>query len=217
MSTLRTVLDQVASFINQDPSLVTGTDLTSQVNFINLSQKEWADTYEWDQLRLSYSIPVTYSGTSVALPSNFKKLMSPVYDKSLTSSNKYEKISSSGRFTKSSSDKYIVRGGNDATGYYLLINPPMASGASLVVDYQSHPSSAATVQDVMVCPSDAFLTARTISKVLAARSDERFPTFKAESDDILSNLIEDEAAFSGAQNNRTPDYFTKNNFIVGVD
>ena len=215
--TLRNVLDDIASFINQDPALVSGTDLTSQVNIINQVQNEWGDTYQWKQLRVPYVPTFAYSGTALALPANFKKAMSKIYDVSKTDTNDYDEIEPADRFTKPSTERYFYTGGNDAAGKYFVINPPLMSGASLTLDIQVTPSSVATLQDVMTCPSRAFITARSIAKILAARSDTRFPTFKAESDDLLANMIEEEATPSGAMNNQIDTYFRRINYRIGND
>lgn len=216
MATLNQVLNDIASFINQDPSLVTGTDLTSQVNLINQAQNEWGEAYQWKQLRSTYTPTFSLSGTSLALPSTFKKLMSPVYDVSLTSANQYEEIRPEERFYKGPSDKYVYLAGNDAAGRAIVINPALSSGVSLNVDIQSYPSSVATLQDILTCPSRPFIVARTIAKILAARSDERFPIFKAESDDLLANMIEEEAAPSGGEDGGVPNYYQKKQFRIGA-
>lgn len=213
--TLRNVLDDIASFVNQDPALVTDTDLTSQVNLVNQSQNEWAEAYEWKQLRIPVAFPVFYSASSIALSDNFKKLQSPVYDKSQSPFLGYEEIEPRDRFDKEPTDRYVTIQGDQSVGYSLQINPPLASGASLVADIQITPSAAATLQDIMVCPSRAFLVSRTIAKILSARSDSRFPTFKSESDDLLGNMIEVEATRGRSYRSTPEDYYTRRNFRIG--
>jgi len=213
--TLRDVLDSVASFVNQDPTLATSTDLTSQVNLINQAQDEWGEADQWDELRVPLSPSFTVSGASMALPGNFKKLMSPVFDVSSGTPVEYPEIDPSERFTKVSTDKYVYKLGNKVTGMSLQINPVLASGASLNLYIQTYPSSMATLTDAVTCPSKQFLVQRTISKILGARSDPRFTIYKGESDDLLSNMIEEGAAFSGGQENRTPDAWSSKNFRLG--
>lgn len=215
--TLRDVLDSVASFVNQDPTLATSTDLTSQVNLINQSQDEWGEADQWDELRVHVAPSFVVSGASMALPTNFKKLMSPVYDVSSGTPVEYPEIDPSERFTKLSTDKYVYKQGNKASGMSLQINPVLASGASLNVYIQIYPSSMATLTDTATCPSKQFLVQRTVSKILGARSDPRFTIYKGESDDLLSNMIEEGAAFSGGQKNQTKDAWSSKNFRLGQD
>lgn len=217
MANLQQLLQDTAAYVNQDPTLVTGTDLTAWANLVNQAQNEWGDTYQWRQLRYT-TVPTTvYSQASIGLASTFKKLMSPVYDFStgISSPTKYEQIRPEDRFNKDSTDKYVYLMGNDSQGKYLVINPPLASGVSLSFDWQSTPSSMATLQDVAVCPSREYLVKRTIQYILSARSDSRFPQIKSEADELLSNMIEEEAAISGGQQNTTPDYYKSRNFRLG--
>jgi len=215
MATLNSVLNDVAAFIDQDTALATDTELTVRVNLINQALVEWAEAYEWKQLRSQSALTFTLSGTSTALPANFKRLMSPVYDKSVSPNTEYMEIDPDDQYKRVSSDKYVTVGGNNSSGLFIDFNPGMASGMSLVYQYQSTPSSLATLQDISVCPSGEFLAKRTIAYILQSRSDGRFPIVKGESDDLLSNMIEDESVFTGAQNNRTPDVYSRNGWRIG--
>lgn len=217
MSTLQQILQDTAAYVNQDPTLVTGTDLTAWANLVNQAQNEWGDTYQWKQLRYTTFPATGFSQTSIGLPTTFKKLMSPVVDYStgVDSPTAYEQIRASDRFNKVSTDKYVYLMGNDAQGKYLVVNPALTSAASLAYDWQGTPSSMATLQDVAVCPSREYLVKRTIQYILSARSDSRFPQIKSEADELLSNMVEEEAAISGGQRNTTPDYYKSRNFRLG--
>ncbi len=212
--TLADALEDVASFINQDPSQVTGTDLTSQANLIRQSESEWADYYQWSQLRQPYVLPIAASMASVGLPNNFKKAMSPMYD--VASNQVYMEIRPEERFTQDTASKYFCIFGNDPTGKYMLINPAAGSGASLMFDYQFAPSAAATLTNYMNCPSRPFIAARTISKILEARSDPRYPIKKAESDGYLDGLVEEEASPSGAETGEVKNYYKRSSFRIGA-
>lgn len=216
MATLQTVLQNIASYINQDPTLQTGTDLTSQVNLVNQSQNEWADTYQWSILRKPYSPSYAVSAVSIGLPSTFKKMMSPLADYQTIPPTIYSEVDPSERMYKLTTDKYCYLTGDDGTGHALIVNPPLPSGASLQLDLQVQPTALATLSDVVTCPSVQFLTLRTISKILSARSDPRFPQIKADSDDIMASMIEEEMAGSKGKTNRTPDQFSRVGFRIGL-
>lgn len=216
MATLLSILNNVAAFIDQDTTLATGMELTVRINLVNQALTEWSETYQWKQLRISpYSPSFGLSSVSMALPNNFRKIMSIPIDNSITSSNNYTQILPQDRFIKNINDKYCYITGNDAIGYALNINPALSSGVSLVFDYQSIPSSMATLQDISVCPSSEFLIKRTIAYIFQSRSDSRFPGVKSESDDMLANLIEDEASPSVGQKNSIPDYLKNQGFRIG--
>lgn len=217
MATLNSVLNDVAAFIDQDTALATGTELTVRINLVNQAQNEWAEAYQWKQLKTPANLTFALSATSIGLPTNFDRLVSPIYDVSVTPNTVYPQIYAQDKFKHNDQDKYVLVEGNDVSGKYLTFNPGMASGMSLNYYYQATPSSLATLQDIPTCPSSMFLTKRTIAYILQSRSDSRFPTLKAESDDMLSNMIDDEAAIPMSQDNRVSDVFRSNNFRVGQD
>lgn len=215
--TLLGVLNDIAAIIDQDTTLATGSDLTVRVNLINQAQVEWANSYQWKDLRYRFAPSVGYSTTSTALPANFKKLMSSVIDVTLTSSNEYVEISPSDALRKLSTDRYVYVRGNLPDNQHLRINPALVSGVSLVLEYQAYPSSLATLQDVLTCPNPQFISNRVLSQLFAARSDPRFPQYKSFADDELAKMIEEESVPSGGADNRTPDYLTRSGFVIGED
>jgi hypothetical protein len=218
MATLNDVLTSVAAYINQDPTIPTGSELTMWVDLVNQSQEEWADVIQWRQLRVPTSFPSTYPGqTSIGLPVNFKKLMTPVYDqgKSVSNPDIYDEINPDERYRKLSTDKYVCVVGNDVTGYGLIINPGLPSLASLSCDIQVNPSSLATLNHVATCPDKQFLVARTLAKILSARSDTRFPSMYQESNDHMGHMIDDENARYYGTHAQTPTYGQTVGFRIG--
>lgn len=217
MATLQNILQDIASYVNQDPALPTGTDLTSWAKLVDQAQREWAATIQWRVLRNpNYALSLTISGASIGLPANFQTLMGPVVDYKTNPPTKYFEIEPDWRFDKTSTDYYVYTHTDPYLGSYLIINPVPASGASLVADIHFTPSSLVTLTDVVTCPEPQFLTLRAISKILSARSDPRFPQVKADSDDLLGHLMDDETAKPQSFDNRTPDRFTKNAFRIGT-
>lgn len=212
--TLEQILTKVGAYVDQDTTLPSGTDLTVRVNLVNRALNEWSDTYEWRSLRKTFQPTVLYSMTSLGLPSNFKRLMSAPYDMSLVDT-KYEEINPSDRFSKNAEDKYCYILGDNSSGNYVVFNPPLASGASIVVDYQCYPSSLATYNDVSQVPHPEYLAQRTIAYVLESRSDGRYPSVKSDADRMLQSMIEWEVSKSGGQNNRVSDWMRSSGFKPG--
>ena len=216
MYTVNNVLTDIAGYINQDTTIPTGTELDTWINLINQAQTEWGEAYQWKDLRVNrYSPSFGLSAVSIGLPVNFKKLMSPVYDMSKSSSNKYKEIPPSDRHLKTSSDKYCYLTGNNISGKALTIHPALISGASIVLDYQSNPSSVASLNDILTCPSRQFIVKRVESYILASRSDSRFPLVAKEAENSMENMMEEEAVKSGGMDNRTPNYFKQISFRIG--
>lgn len=213
--TLQGILNDIGAYVDQDTTLPSGVELTTRVNLVNQALQEWAETYQWKQLRVTNTISFAFSGTSTALPTTFKKLMSVPTDVSQVSNNTYQQVNPQDRFSMASTSKYSYIIGDDARGFSLNLFPPMASGASIAYDYQSFPSSLATLTDISVCPQPNYLVKRTIAYVLEARSDTRFPQVKADADVILQKMIEEENAPSAAQENRIEDWARRTNFRIG--
>lgn len=216
--TLESILQDIGAYVDQDTTLPTGTEETVRVNFVNQALREWADAYDWSQLRQIGTLSVTLSGTSAALPTNFKKLLSPIYDMSQAVSvdREYQQVDASERFSRQTSDKVVWLLGDDAVGY--SVNSfGFVSGLSAVYYYQSVPSSLATLADTTVIPNPNFLVKRTIAYILEARSDARFPQAKQDADLEMRRMIEFQDTPSGAQSNRIPDWARSTGFTIGED
>lgn len=217
--TVLNVLQDIGALVAQDTSAPTGTDLTNQINYVNMAQLDWASYYKWNELRTPYAVPsLAFSQTSMAVPSNFARLSSKVWDYStgVDSPTEYpELIRPQDRYLKNSTAKYVWVGGNDISGRYLNINPPLASGASLRFDYQATPSSLATTNDTVTCPDRSYMAARSEYYLLAARSDERFPLFKSSSEDYLAGMVEEQDTPSEGAVNQVPDRLRLSGFRIG--
>lgn len=219
MSTLvSSVLQDVATYINQDPTLPTGTDETMWIDLVDQSQREWGNAYIWRKVLTTQYTPATsQSQVSIGLPTNFNRMLSPLYDYSISPSNPavYYEIQPADRGYKLSTDKYVVKYGNDANGKYLFVNPGLPSGASICFNYLATPSSLVTLTDTVTCQDPQFLVLRTISKILSSRSDPRFPAVKADSDAVLGSMMDNEAAPTGGMNNQMRSTLEKQGFRVG--
>lgn len=221
IKTLENILKEVGSFIDESADTPSGDDLTNRINLVDNALSEWGNAYQWKQLRIPATATFAFSGTSFALPTNFKKLMSPIVDVTKAIDKEYVEIQPQVRFSRASasnlSDRFAYIIGDDALGRSLIISPPLASGASLNYDYQAFPSSMATLQDISVCPHPEFIIKRTIALLLEVRSDPRFPQLKADADTLLARMIEEEQSPSLGENNRTPEWAKKANYSVGFD
>lgn len=202
------MLQAVGAYVDQSIDLPTDDELTSRISYLDQAQEEWAESYDWDVLKVATTVGA--SGASCALPSNFKKMKSPLYD--TTNNNTYEEIPASERYLKNSADKYVCVLGNAVTGKYLVINP--TSVVTLSFDYLSFPTSLASLQDQTTCPNPKFIEERTIAYVLESRSDPRFPQVKADAQRTLNNMMTDQDAGSGGQSNTIPS-FTEGVYVIG--
>lgn len=213
--TLLNVLQDVGATVDQDTSTPTGTELTNRVQFTNRSQEDWANAYKWKDLNKQFKPTVLLSMTSLGLPADFRDLSGPINDASISADNKYIQIDPDQKVLKLPTDKYVIKRGDLVNGPYLEINPALASGVSLIVDYYSYPSSVATLTDKLVCPSREFMSKRVSYYVLEARSDSRFPLVYQQSEDLLRSLISEQDAPSQGEQNRVPDWMRNTGFRPG--
>lgn len=210
------ILAKVGAYVDQDTTAPTGTDETVRLNLINRAINEWGSTYEWKELRYPFAPTILASMTSVGLPANFRKLMTPAYDMSVAVPTQYVERDANARFENNSGQPdFIWVGGDTARGRYMNFSAPLTSGASIVFDYQAFPSSVVTTTDVVVVREPEYVATRVIAYILESRSDSRFPQVKADADRWLQSMIEDEMAPSGGQNNQVNNIYKQSGFVIG--
>lgn len=202
--TVQNVLQDVAAYVNQDPTLPEDTELQTFVRYIDQSQQEWGEAYDWDMLRR------TSTGQG-SLSTYFNKLLSHIYDVSTNPDTVYPVIKPEERFEKLTTDKYAYIMGDPVAGYTLTVN--YASTASIHYDWKAFPTALATITDVPTCPSQEYLTKRTIAFVLESRSDTRFPQVRADAQLILNRLIANQDSSIGRR--QVGLWTRKDGYIIG--
>lgn len=217
--TLEEILQRIGSYVDQDSATPTDSDLAIRSNFVNFAYEEWANSYDWDETRSTYTFsPVTASTVSVALPADYMKIQSPLYEQTSETSraNKYTEIKESDHWAYNNTDKVFYVSGNRSIGYTLLVPRGLTSGATCELKYQSHPTSLATLTAIPVMSNPNYLVQRGIAFVLESRGDTRFPTAKSDADRILGSMIEHQNVIrSGGGENRIPNYYAKRGYRIG--
>lgn len=183
MKTLEQILIDVNSYLDLTAELPSGDDLDVRSNFARQSVDEWGSAYRWKQLRNETRVFVT--GASLGLASNFREFTSTPY----IGTQEYPEIMPEERYSRSSSDTFVIIYGNNAVGKSLYINGLPSSGATLSYTWQQYPSNMATLSSICEVSDPTFVTKKTISFVLQSRLDERFPTMEAEANRTLQNMI----------------------------
>lgn len=202
---LENILQRIGGYVDQEVETPSGTDLSSRANYVNRALIEWADSYDWADLNYTYNFTISANSTvSLALPTNFKKPMSALYDYITNPPTKYPIVPKDERFGYQLNETYCYLDGNQSDGWYINVPKGLASGASIVMDIQVYPSSLATLSQYTQIPNTDFLVQRAISLVLEARGDSRFPTARAEADRILANMIEAQNAKNIGMSNQIP-------------
>lgn len=196
---------RIAAIVDQDATepTVAGDDWNLRLEFINMAQKEWSESYAWQVLYKEFysQTSVSTGNATLSLPNDFRKLSSfpRIASGDGTSVDSYSEIRPQEKDQYSDTDKYVCIIGTEKDGYKMYIHPEsLCSGASILVPYLSTPSSLATTTDVSPCPAPEYLIQRSIAYLWEAREDNRFPLAKAEADKILARLLEFESTYNDA-------------------
>lgn len=204
---------EVASIVNGDATAPTtgGDEFNLFLSALNRAEGLWGETeHDWEQLRMVYRTTLPISGTSVALPSGFKKVSGyiTVLDKRrITIDPKDEPL-------QSTSSEYCSP---HISENYLAVNPATASVSSVVMYYHSKPTILATTAAVPLCPSDDYLISKASSILLFGRSDPRYSELRDEADMLLQKMLGSEVAKLKGTDNKTTSTIDEQGFTIGVD
>lgn len=201
MKTLSQILADSAAYLDLDPSLPTGTELTVRINYAQQAVNEWGGVYKWRQLRQAYDPLAT--GATVSLPSNFREFMGAPRNKVASDTwDEYPEIRAEDRYNYLDNDKYCYVLGNPSSGLNVIFNG--LTNASLSMVYQRYPSNMVTLTDVCEVPDAEYVKTKVISYVLQSRGDDRFPLVDADANRMLQNMIGREMQQVPGGYNNTP-------------
>jgi hypothetical protein len=163
-------------------------DWTLRSSFINRSQVDWSERFDWPQLYkevLSATSQSTGTAT-ISLPSDFRKLANaPTLE-----TNLYTEVDPQNKNLYSTADKYVYVGGNPSEGYNLIHNGTLASGASISYAYYRSAPSLVSGSDVSLCPNPEYLVQQSLYYYFLANEDARFQDSRRQAEQILANLLE---------------------------
>lgn len=190
------IMQKISSTVNQAAEVPTigGSEYTLWLEFINRGLEEWADSHDWEELKVVYNPTVTgVSQATIPLPLNFvKPLGGPVlYVDGLTEGEEFPNIRYEQRGLYNSTDKYTYILGDTSGGYNLIFHPAtLASGASISFAYYTMPTSLASPADIPNIPDPQFLVDRTIAFIFESRSDGRFQQQEVKAREKLLQMID---------------------------
>jgi len=197
------IMQNIAATVNQDPTQPTdgSADWLLWLFFINRSQLEWVNSYDWEVLKKTYYTTLVtatnYSLASVGLPPDFRKLSGPVVNLStgVEGGMGWPEILPEDQLIYSTDEKWFYVQGDSTNGFSLQWNfgdhfSLGASGATIQIPYYSMPTSMVSSNQYPVIPDSEFLTQRTIAYVLESRSDPRYQDEEAKAREKLLTMIE---------------------------
>lgn len=195
---LQDIQNQIAFEVDQSDTApsTSDADWTIRLGIINRALLDWAESYDWDELKKVHNgiISTSTGNASYALPSDFRKMDSYariVSDGSTT--YEFPQVDPTKNLRYTSSDKYVNILGNEKDTRIMYISAgTLVSGASVQFTYYSYPATLASASQVTEIPDPTFLTQRSLYYILKGREDARFPEAKVESDRILARMIENQ-------------------------
>lgn len=224
------IQNRIAALVDRNSSAPNDTSdhWKQRLSYINSAQDEWAQLYDWQSLYKEYNtLTSTSSGnTSIALPSDFRKLASfPRIDTGTADDGISEIRPQEKDQFIDSSDRYFYILGNPYDGYTAVVNPgnstgQLASGASIYVPYYSSAPSLVSPTDVSSIPDPEFLVKKSMALWYRSFEDNRWATLEQEAQLILQRMLERENTHTEATNtyNRIrPVEETRFNFRWGRD
>ena len=190
------IQSRVAAVVDQDQDTtnISSTDYSLRLTYINSGLHRWAEIYPWQVLYGEYNMLVSTStgNASIVLPVNFRKLASyPKITYDGVSTEEFPEVlpQEDGQYTDT--DKRVWLMGNPAGGYILrVLGTTLVSGASVKIPYLQSPASLASPANIPEIPDAEYLVQHTVATIWETQGDERFPQARAESNRLLSNMIE---------------------------
>lgn len=210
--TQESLLKRVAVNVNGVSETPAGEELTAWATRLDESYQEWANSYDPQILIKTHHTTMAQSGTSVALPADFKEKFAG-YTK--INGDLWEEFNPvEGTFV---SGKYITWGGNIRDGFYLNLSAALTSNASLAIPYHSRPTSLSTLTSIPIIPDPEFLVARTTEKVMLQRSQPEYVEFQTKADLLLQRMVANEVSTNLQRNKSIRTSLEYNNFTMGDD
>lgn len=200
-SKVAAILDQ-----NESTSAISAADYSLRREYINMAQREWAETYDWRSLYRESNLRVSTStgNASVAMPTDFRKLAQMpriTYDGATTEF--FPEIRPQEKHMYSDTDLYIYLLGDQNAGFTMFVNAgTLSSGASILLPYYRSPASLVSPTNIAMCPNPEYLVQRTLAYVWESQVDERCPQAKFEADKILRQMLEYEQVYGESYDDR---------------
>lgn len=207
------LMAEVAAIVNGDATApTTGSDEYNLfLSALNRAEGLWGEAeHDWENLRMVYKTTLGLSGTSVALPSGFKKVSG------------FISIEGKRRITIDPKDEIIQSEDSEYCAphlaeNYLAIYPAAASVSAVVMYYHSKVTSLATTTATPLCPSDEYLINKASSLLLFGRSDPRYSELRDEADLLLERMVGSEVSKLKGNDNTIPSHIDDYVFTLGQD
>lgn len=206
------ILTTVSANVNGTATVPSGDELTLWSQYLEDANQEWAGAFDFSVLIRPLKLTMLQSGTSIALPGDFKEKFAGFVTIEDTLWEEFSKQDS----TRGSGD-FITWGGNQAEGYYLNTSRALYSTSGVTGLYHSRPTSLPTLTSVSPIPAPEFLEDRVSEKALRQRGQPEYVDFQDKADLLLQRMVGAEVSTDIGRNNQIRTQEEVNNFILGDD
>lgn len=206
------ILQRVAANANGEATAPSGDELSQWLEFLASSDSEWNTAYDFQSMVKTYNTTMAQSGTSVALPDDFKEKFAGYVKVNGALHEEFDVVEAT-----IASGGYVTWGGNQSSGYYMNLSRALTSNASVAVPYHSRVTSLATSTAISPCPNPEFLVARTTEHVLLNRGQPEYVEFQQRADLLLQRMVNAEVSADMQKNNTIRTQAELDGFTLGED
>jgi hypothetical protein len=191
--TVTELMNRIKSHIEENATAPTaGSDEWNlYLSYLNQALRDWEDTYDWSHLYREFN--GFNSGTTIAMPSDFRKMagyFKAVQDGAVYN---YERIRPELRYKYSEDAKYCYLVGDNANGFNLIINgATLSSTTSIYYSYYRNAGTLASASDETMVPNPQYLVEKALTYYWRAEDDNRFQVAEQNSQLILRKMLETE-------------------------
>jgi hypothetical protein len=164
------------------------TEWNQWLSWANEELYSFGEVHDWPELtnhNFSYS-SIAASGTSIGLPSNFKKFAGPPN----IEGKLYQEVDGD-MFTQYASTDKVFRHGFDG-GWFIELRSPLTSTTTVIIPLISYPTSLSTTSDNINVRNPMYLVKRVKTRVFKYRQDPIFTELETEATIMLGQMLENE-------------------------
>jgi hypothetical protein len=198
----QTAADAKGRYVSPTPG---STEWNQWLGWLNEELDTFGEVHDWKELRRE--VPLTVSGSSVALPSNFKKIAGLV----TADGDLHEEVPEK-NYDLFTSDSKVYKTGYD-DGWYANFKGVVGDAT---IPLYSYPTSVATTTDEVRLRNPIYIVKRLKVRVFKYRQDPIFTELESEADLLLSQMIENEYYHHGMANEPLTNE-EEHGFILGLD
>jgi hypothetical protein len=188
------------------------TEWNQWLSWTNEELHAFAEAHDWPELtNHNYSLNVAASGSSLALPTNFKKLAG-----ALVVNGDFHNEVDPDQFKTYVQGSKVFHTGFDG-GWYVNWKTPVTSATSVIIPITVYPTSLATTTHTVNLRNPMYLVKRLKVRIFKYRQDPIFTEMEAEANLMLNQMIENEyykhAQYKGGAVTREEEA----GFTLGID